>query len=465
MSTLDDILNLNEEMPKKAAAPTNQVVAPAQMATQSTANGVAQPTQSATPTAPKATPTQPTSATTPKQTTATTQTATPPTQPTTPTTPAQPTPSEQTAEQTTDDDSWVKDQENGYEEMTGNAETPTTTTPQTQAQKQAQESAARARNLEDVLQGMYDAEMKRNEQDAEYEAKMRKKQARDERIAAIGDGISALANLFGTYHGARNAYDPKNTLSAKAKEYYDRLLAEREQKRQNYLNAANGKYKLLRGRESADEAKASAEASLEAAKAKAANQAAKDEADRNYKANMLILKAQGNQAAQDAADKNYKLKQDDLNLKAKHYNAMEQNAAAKEARLAANGSGSGSGSKGYYTMRLGNGQVVRYPKTKVGAINSLASTMAVKARAAEKEYTNLGNYDLADKYGALADQLAKASSPNAIHALVQEYIAEFPSMQNDIRRILGIASNKPQKKAQTKTNTTRQASYGGVNFN
>lgn len=460
MSTLDDILNLNEEKPKKAATPTNQVVAPAQPAAQPTANGVAQPTQSATTTAPKAAPAQPTTATatTPKQ-----ATTTAPTQPTAPTTPVPPA---QTAEQTTDDDSWVKDQENGYEEMNGNAETPiATTTPLTPAQKQANESAARARNLEDVLQGMYDAEMKRNEQDAEYEAKMRKKQARDERIAAIGDGISALANLFGTYNGARNAYDPKNTLSAKTKERYDKLLAEREQKRQNYLNAANGKYKILRGRESADEAKASAEASLEVAKAKAANQAAKDEADKNYKANMLILKAQGNQAAQDAAAKNYKLKQDDLELKAKHYNAMEQNAAAKEARLAGNGSGSGSGSKGYYTMRLGNGQVVKYPKSKVGAINSLASTMAVKARQAGNRYREQGNYDLADKYEALSDQIAKTSSPNAIHALVQEYIAEFPTMQNDIRRILGIASNKPQKKAQTKTNTTRQASYGGVNFN
>lgn len=434
MSTLDDILNLNEEKPKKAAAPANKVAAPVQTAT------------------------QPTTATTPKQTT-----ATPPTQPTAPTTPVPPAP---TAGQTTDDDSWIKDQESGYEEMNGNAETPkATTTPLTQAQKQAQESAARARNLEDVLQGMYDAEMKRNEQDAEYEAKMRKKQARDERIAAIGDGISALANLFGTYNGARNAYDPKNTLSAKTKERYDKLLAEREQKRQNYINAANGKYKLLRGRESADEAKASAEASLEAAKAKADNQAAKDEADRNYKANMLILKAQGNKAAQDAADKNYKLKQDDLNLKAKHYSAMEQNAAAKEARLAGGGSGSGSGSKGYYTMRLGNGQVVKYPKTKVGAINSLASTMAVKARQASNEYTKQGNYILADKYEAIADQIAKTSSSNGIHALIQEYIAEFPTMQNDIRRILGIASNKPQKKAQTKTNTTRQTSYGGVNFN
>lgn len=460
MSTLDDILNLNEEKPKKAATPTNQVVAPAQTAAQPTANGVAQPTQPATPTAPKATPTQPTTATgtTPKQTT-----ATPSTQPTAPTTPVPPT---QTAEQTTDDDSWIKDQEQGYEEMNGNAKTSTaTTTPMTQAQKQADESAARARNLEDVLQGMYDAEMKRNEQDAEYEAKMRKKQARDERIAAIGDGISALANLFGTYNGARNAYDPKNTLSAKTKERYDKLLAEREQKRQNYLNAANGKYKLLRGRESADEAKANAEASLEAAKAKADNQAAKDKADRDYKANMLILKAQGNQAAQDAADKNYKLKQDDLNLKAKHYNAMEQNAAAKEARLAGNGSGSGSGGKGYYTMRLGNGQVVRYPKSKVGAINSLASTMAVKARAAANRYREQGDYDLADKYESVADQIAKTSSSSGIHALVQEYIAEFPTMQNDIRRILGIASNKSQQKAQKKSNTTRQASYGGVNFN
>lgn len=61
---------------------------------------------------------------------------------------------------------------------------------------------------------------------AEQEAE-RKRQRRNAVIAAIGDGISALANLHYAGKGAFNSYDPRLSLSAKLQERYDKLNAER----------------------------------------------------------------------------------------------------------------------------------------------------------------------------------------------------------------------------------------------
>ena len=67
--------------------------------------------------------------------------------------------------------------------------------------------------------------------------KERKKEKRDKIFAAIGDGIAALSNLFSTTHGAPNAYDPNNSLSAKAKERWDKLKKERDENGRYYTAA------------------------------------------------------------------------------------------------------------------------------------------------------------------------------------------------------------------------------------
>ena len=67
--------------------------------------------------------------------------------------------------------------------------------------------------------------------------KERKKEKREKIFAAIGDGIAALSNLFFTTHGAPNAYDPKNSLSAKAKERWDKLKKERDENGRYYTAA------------------------------------------------------------------------------------------------------------------------------------------------------------------------------------------------------------------------------------
>ena len=67
--------------------------------------------------------------------------------------------------------------------------------------------------------------------------KERKKEKREKIFAAIGDGIAALSNLFFTTQGAPNAYDPKNSLSAKAKERWDKLKKERDENGRYYTAA------------------------------------------------------------------------------------------------------------------------------------------------------------------------------------------------------------------------------------
>ena len=67
--------------------------------------------------------------------------------------------------------------------------------------------------------------------------KERKKEKREKIFAAIGDGIAALSNLFFTTQGAPNAYDSKNSLSAKAQERWDKLKKERDENSRYYTTA------------------------------------------------------------------------------------------------------------------------------------------------------------------------------------------------------------------------------------
>ena len=141
-------------------------------------SGKAQPTAAATATTPAATTTQPGGATP-----ATEKVSTPPSQPTqTATAPTQP----EAKKRMTYSEMWER--LNDY-------------TPQTAEEKEAE----------------------------------RKRQRRKAIFAAIGDGVSALANLYYTSKGALNAYDGKNTMSGKLKEQWEKDRKERRAKDKEYL--------------------------------------------------------------------------------------------------------------------------------------------------------------------------------------------------------------------------------------
>ena len=82
---------------------------------------------------------------------------------------------------------------------------------------------------------------------AEELEKERKREKRAQIIAAIGDGITALSNLFFTTQYAPNMYDGKNTISQANKVRYDKLIKDREEKNTAYFNG------LMRARQADDE--------------------------------------------------------------------------------------------------------------------------------------------------------------------------------------------------------------------
>lgn len=64
----------------------------------------------------------------------------------------------------------------------------------------------------------------------------RKKEKREQLFASIGDGISALSNLYFTTKGAPNAYDPSSSMSVKTKARWDKLRADRDAKMNAYIS-------------------------------------------------------------------------------------------------------------------------------------------------------------------------------------------------------------------------------------
>lgn len=66
--------------------------------------------------------------------------------------------------------------------------------------------------------------------------KERKKQKREAIFSAIGDGISALSNLYFTSQYAPNAYDPTRGMAATTKARFDKLKKEREDNQRQYMD-------------------------------------------------------------------------------------------------------------------------------------------------------------------------------------------------------------------------------------
>lgn len=66
--------------------------------------------------------------------------------------------------------------------------------------------------------------------------KERKKQKREAIFAAIGEGISAMSNLYHTTQYAPNAFDPSEGMAATTKKRFDQLRRDREENQRQYMD-------------------------------------------------------------------------------------------------------------------------------------------------------------------------------------------------------------------------------------
>lgn len=98
-------------------------------------------------------------------------------------------------------------------------------------------------NYYDDMISMLDNEQdKHKATDPKEQEKLARKKKRDAIFSAIGDGISALSNLYFTTKGANNSYDPKSSLSARMRERWDRYKKDADDNRDARLNILTKKY-------------------------------------------------------------------------------------------------------------------------------------------------------------------------------------------------------------------------------
>lgn len=168
--------------------------------------------------------------------------------------------------------------------------------------------------------------------------KEKKKQKRDQIFAAIGDGISALSNLFFTTQYAPNMYTGKNTMSERTKVRYDKLMKEREGKEKEYYE---GLMKAKIADEEGDDRERKWQRLLRLDDYNRMRNDAKEERDRQLFE--LNLQLQGNKISASEADAKRK------GIEAKYAEELEKaRLETEKAKVRYYNRGGGSGKAGEY---------------------------------------------------------------------------------------------------------------------
>lgn len=173
-----------------------------------------------------------------------------------------------------------------------------TVQPASTTQQTASEETPEQMTYTDLLKRFYS--VMTPEEKAEQQRRQRNRQI----INAVGDGISALANLYYTNKSGVNAYDPSTSLTKAAKERYDKLLAQQREDENRYKELAyrSGVADLEAAYKRERDAKADARAEVEAGYKKSEedrkieeskSRIAKDEAMKNYYESLANLNNNG----------------------------------------------------------------------------------------------------------------------------------------------------------------------------
>ena len=179
-------------------------------------------------------------------------------------------------------------------------------------------------SLEQIARTLYES----GKPSPEEEERQRKRERSRAILSAIGDGVSALSNLYHTSKYAPDMSTPDSSLSGKAKERYDRFVQVRKENEARYnnaiLRARQGDYELdMKEREIAR--KEAADAAKDAREAKRYEEQAKAKLEE-----LSIRRAQAKTAADKAAaDAAYKKAQLEFNQR-----KFEAEMALKKAQLA-----------------------------------------------------------------------------------------------------------------------------------
>ena len=177
-------------------------------------------------------------------------------------------------------------------------------TPEISPEQRAEAVAGSDRQIK-TIQDWMDAEENRPET-AEQRNKRERREKSKRVIAAVSDGLSALSNLYFTSQYAPNMYNHEGSMTKAVDERIERAKAEREQKRDQYMNFA-----LKLGDIENDRAKTLRELEAQHERQKLAREKAQREAEQH---NWLAL-LQGDKHLEQAGKAN-KAEQDAIAAKA-----------------------------------------------------------------------------------------------------------------------------------------------------
>lgn len=222
---------------------------------------------------------------------------------------------------------------------------------------------------------MYEALNPQKPETAVERAEREKREKREAVLAAVGDGISALSNLFFTTQYAPNAYDASKGMSAKAKERWDRLRMEREANRRAY---SDGYLRALAMDEAGDREDRNWRHTLERERiaderyeVKAAQDKAMAELNEKLRRHQITAaehKAEQERIAAMFAEDTEKLKQDNLRAGVRQKDAAagasRANATASYARANYYNNGGGSGGKQGPTLQLQDDEPMHFGDDK-----------------------------------------------------------------------------------------------------
>lgn len=305
-------------------------------------------------------------------------------------------------------------------------------------------------------------------------ANERKKEKREKVFSAISDGISALSNLYFTTKYAPNMYRHENSQSAKTENKWEKLRANRDAQQNAYIR------NLMAANQADDERKDKDRNWMRQLGIDLYNKQ-KDAAEIQYKKDRDNVKddqwqkdhdQRGSQFAQGMEYKGKVLAETERAHKAneglkgaqiaevgRHNRVSEAQGAARISqaeshfRATHNADGTTKGSvtdKGAKeTIRLKDGNIYAYSADRKGALTSLAPSMVKKAKVAAERYRKAGDRKTAQHYNAIAEQLEKTQSKDGIAAIVVSNIGDFPSMDSEVRSVLGMTSASPSKSTST----------------
>ena len=284
------------------------------------------------------------------------------------------------------------------------------------------------------------------EEDLEKE---RKKAKREKIFAAIGDGISALSNLYFTTRYAPNMYNHENAQSAKVERKWQQLQADRDAQMNAYI-------RNLMAAKQADDDREDKDRNWK-------RQIGMDEYNKKKDADELQYRKDRDEKKDEQWKDSYNQKENQFNVnvglkekdqaeRARHNQVTEGLTGAQlgetrrhhlvsENQNAQYLAGGGSRGKAQETITLADGSVYTFSPERKGALTSLAPTMIKKAKAAAERYSKANNWKLAKHYKELAKSIEKAKSKSALAAIVTANVGDFPSLDTDVRRMIGASDD------------------------